>query len=116
MARFGGNMSCVSVDAPGAPLVDLGTGSRYVPDVDLLVHESQFTAQQLVEHPDWGHCAPEFALEVARQAGARRVVLFHHDPERTDDQLDGLAACHADSTSPVVWVAREGMTIELAER
>ncbi|MGB1727955.1 MAG: MBL fold metallo-hydrolase, partial [Ilumatobacteraceae bacterium] len=68
------------------------------------------------EHPDWGHCTPEFALEVARQAGAKRVVLFHHDPERTDGQLDELAACHADSTAPVVWVAREGMTIELAER
>ncbi len=85
-------------------------------DVDLLIHDSQFTAEQLVEHPDWGHCTPEFALEVARQAGAKRVVLFHHDPERTDGQLDELAACHADSTAPVVWVAREGMTIELAER
>jgi len=85
-------------------------------DVDLLIHDSQFTPEQLAAHPDWGHCTPDFALEVARGAGVARVALFHHDPERTDDELDELAAAHADSISPSVSVAREAMTIELTSR
>jgi hypothetical protein len=41
------------------------------------------------------------------------VVLFHHDPDRTDDQVDALARAAADQSTVRVDVAREGVSVVL---
>ena len=92
---------------PDPKVLDLCRG------VDLLIHDSQYTAAELASRPDWGHCTPEFALEVARASGAQHLVMFHHDPDRTDRQLDDLVEAHRDSAEPRVTVAREGASIAL---
>jgi phosphoribosyl 1,2-cyclic phosphodiesterase len=61
--------------------------------VDLLIHDAQFTPEEFVAKSTWGHCTMEYALLVARECGARRLCLFHHDPAHTDEDLDAL---HAD--------------------
>ncbi len=53
-------------------------------DVDILVHDAQFDAEEFKVRSDWGHCTPDFALELARRSGAKRLVLFHHDPGHDD--------------------------------
>jgi len=58
--------------------------------VDLLIHDAQYTPEEFAERPNWGHCTMEYALLVARQSGARRLCLFHHDPSHGDDELDTL--------------------------
>lgn len=58
--------------------------------VDLLVHDAQYTAAEWERRGGWGHSTVDYAVLVARQAGARRLALFHHDPARTDDELDRL--------------------------
>lgn len=70
-------------------------GSHDVPEdiveacrgVDILIHDAQFDADEFAERADWGHCTPDFALELARRCGARRLVLFHHDPAHDDDWI-----------------------------
>ena len=66
----------------------------------------------------WGHCTVEYALTVASRSGAKRLVLFHHDPSRDDDQLDALlAAAVLDGERlgvPEVLAAHEGLVITLA--
>ncbi len=52
--------------------------------VDILVHDAQFDADEFRSRADWGHCTPDFALELARRSGAQRLVLFHHDPSHDD--------------------------------
>ena len=52
--------------------------------------ETQFTPAQLALRPDWGHCTPAYAVEVARQCEAKRLVLFHHDPIHDDHMVDRL--------------------------
>ncbi len=54
-------------------------------DVDILIHDAQYSSAEFDERNDWGHSTPEYALEVARQANARRLVLFHHDPSHSDE-------------------------------
>lgn len=61
-----------------------------VNDVDLLIHDSQFSAELLEKRPDWGHCTPEYALHVAETCGASELVMFHHDPLHSDDVLDAI--------------------------
>lgn len=86
-------------------------------DVDLLIHEAQYTNEEFVRRPAWGHCTVDYALVVARASGARRLCLFHHDPARTDDDLDAMvtAARIAARGSGLeeVTAAAEGMVLTL---
>lgn len=86
-------------------------------DADLLVHDAQYTPAEFAEKPDWGHSTVGYALRVARLAGARRLCLFHHDPARTDDELDVLVAAARDASRGSgiddVVAAAEGTTLAL---
>jgi phosphoribosyl 1,2-cyclic phosphodiesterase len=80
--------------------------------VDILMHDSFWLADELDPALSWGHAAAEYALGLAAQAGAGRVVLLHHRPDRTDAELDKLAASFADEPVPVS-IASEGEVIWL---
>jgi ribonuclease BN (tRNA processing enzyme) len=83
---------------------------------DVLIHDAQYTAAEFPERAGFGHAAAEYAVGLAAHCGVPRVVLFHHDPCRTDDQLDEIAAALARPTGPVgpsVTLATEGTVIEL---
>ena len=60
-------------------------------NADALVHDATLLADELAAKSQYGHAAGEYAVALARRAGARVAVLFHHAPERTDDDLDTLA-------------------------
>jgi phosphoribosyl 1,2-cyclic phosphodiesterase len=59
--------------------------------VDVLIHDAQFTPAEYECKKTWGHCTIDFAVRVASVAGAKKLVLFHHDPSHDDDMLDELA-------------------------
>jgi phosphoribosyl 1,2-cyclic phosphodiesterase len=83
---------------------------------DLLVHDSQYTEAEMKSRVGWGHSSCEYAIAAARRAGVKRLALFHHDPDRTDEQIDALAAsyCVPGSTGETeVFFAREGQVVEL---
>ncbi|MFN2593527.1 MAG: MBL fold metallo-hydrolase [Actinomycetota bacterium] len=80
-------------------------------DVDLLIHDSQHTTSELSDKAFLGHSSAEYAVRLAEAAGARAVLLFHHDPERTDDEIDALVA-ELDGPIPVLG-AREDTSIDL---
>jgi phosphoribosyl 1,2-cyclic phosphodiesterase len=86
-------------------------------DVDVLIHDAQFTPDELRVRSDWGHCTAEYAVEVARQAGARSLVMFHHDPGHDDDTMDLLVAeaakLGAEAGLESVTAAAEGMKLQL---
>jgi phosphoribosyl 1,2-cyclic phosphodiesterase len=58
-----------------------------------------------------GHSAAEYAVELGRRSGSRRVVLFHHQPDRSDDALDELPKRFG--PEPQVIVAAESLVLEL---
>jgi ribonuclease BN (tRNA processing enzyme) len=84
---------------------------------DLLVHDAQYTNREYLEDKvGWGHSPIEHAISSARRAGVRQLALFHHDPDRSDEQLDRLSREYCDSDDPDdtrIFFAREGMEIEL---
>jgi phosphoribosyl 1,2-cyclic phosphodiesterase len=55
---------------------------------DLLFHDAQYTEEEYQRTRGWGHSTYADALRLAREAGVKRLGLFHHDPGRTDDELD----------------------------
>jgi phosphoribosyl 1,2-cyclic phosphodiesterase len=84
---------------------------------DLLIYDAQFTEAEYEDsRRGWGHTAIEQAIEVARRAEVKRLALFHHDPVRTDAQLDALTALYcrpAREGFPDIFFAREGMRIAI---
>lgn len=80
--------------------------------VDLLVTDAQHVRAEFPEAAFLGHATAEYAVELGEAAAAKRVVLFHHDPERTDDQLDEICARLAGSAVPVE-AARQGRVFQL---
>jgi phosphoribosyl 1,2-cyclic phosphodiesterase len=81
--------------------------------VDLLIHDAQHTAAELPARVGWGHSATDYPVRLAELADARSVLLFHHDPARTDDEIDAIVDSFADAPVPVA-AAAEGTTIDLA--
>lgn len=80
--------------------------------VDLLIHDAQHTAEELPSRVGWGHSAVDYPVRLAELAGAKAVLLFHHDPIRTDDEVDAIVATFADALVPVTG-ACEGSAIDL---
>lgn len=57
-------------------------------DVDLLVHDGQYTEDEFSTKADWGHSTAAFAVHVAAESNAKRLLLTHHDPSHGDRDLD----------------------------
>lgn len=89
-------------------------------DVDLLIHDAQYTVEEFGPKSDWGHCTVDYAIEVAKQSGARRLALFHHDPAHDDEDMDRIVAdarAMAEGTSiEEVFAGREGLTVSFETR
>ena len=78
---------------------------------DLLIHDAFLRPEEVPALGSFGHPAADYAVSLARRAGSGRVLLAHHKPDRTDDELDALAARFR--TDPRVAVAAEGQVIDL---
>src|SRR3954453_8097857 len=81
--------------------------------VDLLIHDAQHTPAEYELKRHWGHCTVDYAVLVAREAGARQLTLFHHDPIHGDDDMDAIGRDAAELAAcmgvPEVVVACDGM-------
>lgn len=82
---------------------------------DLLIYDTPYTlAEYESSRRGWGHTAIEDAIRNGRRAGVKRLALFHHDPDRTDLQLDELASTYCGSLEGMeVFFAREGMRVRI---
>lgn len=81
-----------------------------VEGVDLLIHDSQHLACEFPAKAFLGHSAVEYAVALAERGQAKGVLLFHHDPDRTDGEVDAIVADHRGAGVPVA-AAAEGQTI-----
>jgi phosphoribosyl 1,2-cyclic phosphodiesterase len=87
-------------------IIDLAQGA------DLLVHDAQYTAEELRTRRGWGHSSFDQALQVAEIAGVKRLAITHHDPEHDDDFLLRMEHLCQERFAGAV-LAREGMEIAL---
>jgi len=78
----------------------------------VLVHDASLLPGELAAEASFGHAAADYAVGLAERACARQVLLFHHRPDRTDDELDELGRRLAMARPPVT-VAAEQEIIDL---
>lgn len=77
-------------------------------DADILIHEAQFTQEELKTRKGWGHSSYDQAMEVAERAGAKQLIMTHHDPDHDDDFLRKIEK-RCQDRFPNCELAREGV-------
>lgn len=101
------------VEAPKGGFEDV---VRFAKGADVLIHDAQYTDTEYFREVDnrqgWGHSTVRMAAETARAAGVGQLVLYHHDPSRTDSQMPALERL-ASKIFPSTTLAREGLAIRL---
>jgi DNA-binding response OmpR family regulator len=92
--------------------------AQFLAGADLVIHDAQFTDSEYVQRKGWGHSPVEYVSEMCQRAGVRRMALSHHDPGRTDDELDRIVeTVQGDLTkngsTMQVFAAADGQVVEL---
>jgi ribonuclease BN (tRNA processing enzyme) len=75
-----------AIDDNDDAMLDLAT------DVDVLVRGAPFVTAESERARDFGHGTAEHAVDIAERVGAGRLVLTHHAPTRSDDDVEAIAA------------------------
>ena len=87
-------------------------------DADLLIHDAQYLNSELLNSSGFGHSSFEQTLDLGLQANVKQLIFFHHNPNRTDSELDYILNNVQDKLMDldrdiIISAAQEGLTIDL---
>lgn len=85
---------------------------EFADGADVLIHDAQYLPAEYPMRVGWGHSTWEHAVRAAERAGVGELVLTSHDPDHTDEDIDGIVAAAAEHFSNVT-AGTEGMKIHL---
>lgn len=90
----------------------------FIAGADLLIHDTQYTAEDYASHAGWGHSTLEYAVDLALAGGVKQLALFHHDPRRDDAAVDALVSTSRQRVLDAggtldVFAAAEGASVTL---
>lgn len=103
-------LSDVEYPSPDAPLpvaIELARGA------DLVIHDAMYDDNDYELRKGWGHSPVRAGVVVAERAGAKKLALFHHSPDATDDMIDAVVERTAARTQVAVIAAAEGSYLEV---
>ena len=110
----GGSLAYMPDHCPSIADADQMTAMReLVEGIDVLVHGGGYVAAERSTAERFGHAVIDDVIELALAGSVRKVVLVHHAPARTDEEMDTIERRLADAPIPVV-IGREGMWIDTA--
>ena len=89
--------------------------ARLAAGADVLIYDAQYTPEEYPGKVGWGHSTWEAAVALARTAGVRQLVLYHHDPRRSDEAVAAIEA-RARVAFPGTVAAREGAVVHVETR
>lgn len=96
----------------GDPQAD-ANAAELARDVDLMIYDAAYEDDEYPAYQGWGHSTWERGLELGEAAGARRILLHHHQPDRVDEALDRIEA-RVKAACPRACLARQGMRWRLS--
>lgn len=109
------------LEPPGTLSTSYAEWVDFCQGVDLLIHDAQYVENDMPGKHGWGHSLISQVRQLAVDAQVQNLVMYHHDPERTDNELDEIAGDSArffTSRSSRIgsYIAAEGLTFELRSR
>jgi len=108
----GGRSLCFVTDTEHTPGRPDAAVLELVRGADVMIYDSTYTDAEFPGRVGWGHSTWEECLRIADAAGVGQAVIYHHDPARSDDELDAIEAAAA-RLRPGTLVAREGLELAL---
>lgn len=96
----------IDEDEPDSVLVDLTR------DADVLIYDATYTPDEYIDKKGWGHSTPDHGIALAKEACVKKLILFHHDLDHSDEKLAEIEN-EAKRKFGNVEMAREGMEIKI---
>jgi len=84
---------------------------RLIAGADLVVYDCMYTDEEYRRYVGWGHSTWQEGVRLCKEAGVKRLAVFHHDPDHDDDMLDGIAR-EVEQALPGSVVTHEGLVLE----
>ena len=105
---------------------EVGEGWRdrlvdFIRGADILIHDSMYTDEEYPTRLGWGHSTFRQSLRLAEEGEVKKLLFFHHDPERSDDEVDEIVdrirdEALADGSAVELGAAAEGHAFTLEEK
>ncbi|MDI6740408.1 MAG: MBL fold metallo-hydrolase [Candidatus Edwardsbacteria bacterium] len=95
------------------PHTGYDTFVKFCAGADLLIHDAQYTENEIKSKRGWGHSTFLETIKLAEDAGVKSLGFFHHEPERTDDQLDAIVKEMKGKTKISVFGTKEGEPLKI---
>ena len=109
--EFDGRVFCYITDTEHVPGSLDRNVLKLISGADLVVYDCMYTDDEYRRYVGWGHSTWQEGVRLCKEAGAKRLAVFHHDPEHDDDMLDGVAR-EVQKLLPGSVVAHEGLVLE----
>jgi hypothetical protein len=90
--------------------------ARRITGVDTVIYDTHFLPDEYAKFPHYGHSTPDQAIEICLEAQVRRLVLYHHAPAHSDEQMDRVAAEYAARGAALgldIVTSYEGLTLRI---
>ena len=103
-------LSDVEYPSPDEPLPQ---ALALAQDADLVIHDAMHADRDYDMRRGWGHSPARAGVIVAERAHAKKLALFHHSPDATDEMIDEVVARTASQTAVPVFAAAEGAYLDV---
>ncbi len=111
---YGGRSLVYATDTEPDPALDAQLAELAM-GADALVYDATYTDKEYEDHVGWGHSTWQVGSSIAKKAGVGKLILFHHLPERSDQDLALIEKAAKDELSSTI-AAREGMTLSFPSK
>ncbi len=106
------------IDPPYPKSIELNELTEQCKNADVLIHDAQYTEDDMPFKHGWGHSLISQVTDLGKTANVKNLVYFHHDPDRTDDELDAQLekaskTLQENGSSVKPYFAHEGLKLTL---
>ena len=106
------------IDPPYPKSIELNELTEQCKNADVLIHDAQYTEDDMPFKHGWGHSLISQVTDLGKTANVKNLVYFHHDPDRTDDELDtqlekASKTLHENGSTVKPYFAYEGLKLTL---
>jgi len=106
------------IDPPYPKSIELNELTKQCKNADVLIHDAQYTEDDMPFKHGWGHSLISQVTDLGKTANVKNLVYFHHDPDRTDDELDAQLekvskTLQGNGSSVKPYFAHEGLKLTL---
>ncbi len=111
--EYAGKSVCYLTDTEHIPGKPDRNVLALIAGADIVIYDCMYSDEEYAKsYVGWGHSTWQEAVRLCRSAGAKKLVVFHHDPDNDDERLDAIAG-EVEAAMPGAVMAREGLSFTL---